>query len=340
MLEESRRLAVLISGRPRNIILIWARQPLTMPRILSTVLLLMLVLTARAAPAGWQPLLEAGELAAILREAPEVRVIQVSGNYRRGHIPGSLESPYADWRGAGENPGELRDLAEYTGLLRALGISALTPVVVVHEGSNPADMGAATRVYWTLKSLGVVDVAVINGGFAAWQQTRLPVSTATEAVVPSNYRPVWHDDWQATTADVEALVASDEGNLIDARPVSFYRGLRATLGRPGTISGAGNLEYESWFDGDRLREQTALTEVLADYGTLDSPVTVSFCNTGHWASINWFVMSELLEVENTRLYAESVAEWSREERPMDNQVGRGRVYRDLTSRWLQDLFGK
>ena len=79
-------------------------------------------------------------------------------------------------------------------------------------------------------------------------------------------------------------------------------------------------------------------------GTLEqvavaSPVTVSFCNTGHWASINWFVMSEVLGVENTRLYAESVAAWSEEDRPMDNQVGRLRVYTDLTARWLRDLFG-
>jgi hypothetical protein len=50
-------------------------------------------------------------------------------------------------------------------------------------------------------------------------------------------------------------------------------------------------------------------------------------------------MSELLGVKNTRLYAESVAAWSEEERPMDNQVGRLRVYRDLTYRWLQDLLG-
>ena len=301
-------------------------------------LLLIPALTA-AAPTGWKPLLEPGELAAILEVAPDVRVIRVTGNYGRGHIPGSIESPYADWRGTGRNPGEMRDLSEYTALVQQLGITATTPVVVVHQGSDPADMGAATRVYWTLKTLGVVDVALINGGFQAWRQADLAISTEDEVVVPSSYQPGWRDDWRVTTEQVEELVQSGSANLIDARPVSFYRGLRATLGKPGTIQGAGNIEYESWFDGDRLQPQASLTQILSGYGELGSTVTVSFCNTGHWASINWFVFSELLEVDNARLYAESVATWSEVDRPMDNQVGRMRIYSDLTARWFRDLIG-
>ena len=311
---------------------------MTVRSLLFACLLLAHPILSMAAPAGWQPLLEPAELAAILQQAPEVRVIRVTGNYNRGHIPGSVESPYTDWRGTGRNPGQLRDLAHYTGLVQKLGISDVTPVVVVHQGSDPADMGAATRVYWTLKTLGVSDVAIINGGFQAWRQADLTISTEVTTAARSSYQPVWLDDWRVTTEQVEELVQSGAGNLIDARPVGFYRGLRATLGKPGTIRGAGNIEYQSWFEGDRLQTQASLVNVLNDYGELASPVTVSFCNTGHWASINWFVLSELLEVDNARLYAESVAEWSEQERPMDNQVGRLRVYRDLTSRWLNDLF--
>ena len=309
----------------------------------AAILLLMVPLLSVAAPAGWQPLLEPDELAAIIQVSPEVRVIQVTGNYTRGHVPGSVESPYADWRGSGRNPGELRDLADYTTLLQKLGITGSTPVAVIHEGSNPADMGAATRVYWTLKSLGVADVAVVNGGLEAWQQADLPLSTEIGTVSASNYEPAWREDWRITTSQLEELVQEGSGNLIDARPVSFYRGLRATLGDPGTIRGAGNIQYESWFEGDRLAPRESLAGVMKQYeaqdGALDSPVTVSFCNTGHWASINWFVMSELLQVNNARLYAESVAGWSEQDRPMDNQAGRLRVYRDQTASWLRDLLG-
>ncbi|MCB1670906.1 MAG: rhodanese-like domain-containing protein [Gammaproteobacteria bacterium] len=293
---------------------------------------------ALGTPIGWQPLLEPQAVASILSTDPAVRVIRVSGSYGRGHLPDSIESPYEEWRGTGRNPGELRSLEEYTSLLQKLGIDATTPVVVVHEGANPADMGAATRVYWTLKTLGVQDVAVINGGFEAWEAAGLPVNNDPVSVTPSSYQPDWHDDWRVTTEQVESLVASGSGNLIDARPLSFYRGLRATLGEPGTIHGAANLEYESWFQGDSLKGRGELDGTLQQL-SLSEPMTVSFCNTGHWASINWFVMSEVLGIDNTRLYAESVAAWSEADRPMDNQVGRLRVYTDLTLRWLRDLTG-
>lgn len=307
-------------------------------RILVFVLLLIPRLVV-AAPPGWAPLLEPEAAARILTVNPEIRILQVTGNYNRGHLPGALDAPYANWRGPSDNPGQLPDLATLTELIRSLGLRPELPVLVVHEGNNSADMGAAARVYWTLKSLGIHDLALLNGGYRAWRAARLPVSETAHTVPASDYQPQWDMSWRVTTEDVESLVNSDEARLIDARPPSFFNGLRATVGKPGTIAGAGNLAYESWFDGDRLHSQPELASLFAAYPVPSAPVTVSFCNTGHWASINWFVMSELLAVPNTRLYAESVAEWSKAERPMDNQTSRGQVYRDQASQWFRNVFG-
>lgn len=294
---------------------------------------------AAATPAGWHPLLEPEALAAMLAQFPEVRIVQVSGDFARGHIPGALSADYAQWRGPPENPGLMPPLEQLGGLLRGLGIDAATPVVVIHEGSNAADMGSATRVYWTLKSLGVLDVAVLNGGLAGWRRAGLPLTLETAMPTPSAYAPRWDSRWRVTTAELERMVEEGGARLVDARPALFFKGFRATLGRPGTIRGATNLEYGAWFDGDRLQSLPSLAATLGELASGPAPVTVSFCNTGHWASINWFVMSELLGVAGTRLYAESVAEWSRLDRPMDNQPNRAAVYRELTLRWWHDLVG-
>jgi thiosulfate/3-mercaptopyruvate sulfurtransferase len=37
---------------------------------------------------------------------------------------------------------------------------------------------------------------------------------------------------------------------------------------------------------------------------------VSYCNTGHWASTNWFVLSEMLGRKDVRLYSGSMVEWT------------------------------
>jgi len=303
-------------------------------------LLLLLPGLSVAAPPGWAPLLEPQQLASILRANPEVRVLQVSGNYQSGHIPGSVASAYGDWRGDETNPGALPDLEHFTGLLQSLGISAQTPVTVVHEGASATDMGTATRVYWTLKSLGVVDIAVLNGGLNAWRMAGLPLSADATVLPASNFQPQWQHQWRVTTSEVEATLQSGEMQLIDARPLSFYRGYRATIARPGTISGAANLEYESWFDEGTLKPESQLQSIANQFGQLEAPVTVSFCNTGHWASINWFVMSEVAGIDNVKLYAESVAEWSLQGLPLENQPSRGQIYREQTVSWLRDLFGR
>ena len=233
----------------------------------------------------------------------------------------------------------LLEPTELAALVQSLGINADTPVAIVHQGTNPADMGTATRVYWTLKSLGLTDLAVVNGGFAAWIAAGLPTSSVADQIAPSSFVPQWSDKWRVSTTEVETLVSEGSARLIDARPEGFFKGLQSSAGRPGTIRGAGNLSFESWFDGNRLKDMPQRSSILSSYPMAESPLTVSFCNTGHQASVNWFVMSELQGVPNTRLYAESMAEWSLADRPMDNQPSRVKIYWDMTKGWFNELLG-
>ena len=182
-------------------------------------------------------------------------------------------------------------------------------------------MGASTRVYWTLKSLGVQNLAILNGGFASWQAAGLPVSTEASTVATSDFVPVWSDQWTVHTADVEQLVANGTARLIDGRPAAFFDGTQTAAARAGTISGSENISFASFFDNNAMKPANDLSAVLnAASATDQDALTVTFCNTGHMGSINWFVMSEMSGMENVKLYAESVTEWAQSpDRPMDNE---------------------
>ena len=39
---------------------------------------------------------------------------------------------------------------------------------------------------------------------------------------------------------------------------------------------------------------------------------ISFCNAGLESALSWFVMSEILEFPNNKLYESSLAEWSKD----------------------------
>jgi len=292
---------------------------------------------ALAAPEGWAPLLEPQELAALIDSGTEVRVIHVTGDFAAGHIPGAANAPYGQWRGPAQNPGALRTPDEFGALVRRLGISADTPVAVVHAGTNQTDMGAAARVYWTLKSLGVQDLALVNGGFAGWRAAGLPVSTVPAQITASDFVPQWDDQLRVSTAQVETLIANGDARLIDARPRDFFEGLRWTVAHAGTLPGAGSLSYDQWFEGNRMVGAERAAGIAASYGP-QTPLTVSFCNTGHWAAINWFALSELAGVPDTRLYAESMAEWTAAGRPRDNAPHRVTVYWTQTRTWLEGIF--
>ena len=292
---------------------------------------------AVAAPEGWGPLLEPEALADILAAHPEVRVVHVSGDFAAGHIPGAVSAPYPEWRGPPQNPGALRPVEEFGALVRGLGIDADTPVAVVHAGASVTDMGTAARVYWTLRSLGVEDLALVNGGFAAWTEAGLPVATEPVEVTPSAFMPVWDDRLRITTDEVEALLEEGGARLIDARPAGFFEGRVWSIARPGTLPGAGHLSHERWFEGTRMVGSDAAAAIAGESGP-EVPITVSFCNTGHWAAINWFALSELAGVENTRLYAESMAEWTAAGRPLDNAPHRVVVYWAMTESWIREIF--
>lgn len=309
------------------------------PLFQRSILLLILLGASPALVAveDWSVLMEPSQLAALLDSDAPVRVLRVSGDHAAGHIPGSVPASYTDFRGPGHNPGQLPDIEALTRTLRALGLEADTPVVLVHEGINPADMGTATRIYWTLKSLGMEQLAILNGGFLAWQAADLPISTEAQSVTPSDFSPQWQDTWQISVAEIESRLQDNSLRLVDARPPAFFSGEESNIARPGTISGAHSLPFGQWFEGGRLQDSDSIRSRFSASPLPAASETVSFCNSGHWASINWFVMSEVVGVPDTRLYAESMAEWTQARRPMDNEPSRLAYYWQMTRDWMSGL---
>jgi thiosulfate/3-mercaptopyruvate sulfurtransferase len=291
------------------------------------------------APEGWSPMLDPADLAALLDDhADAIRVVHITGDYDAGHIPGAGWSPYAAWRSDMPNPGALRDLDHFARNLVELGIDTDTPTVVVHGGAGPTDLGAAARVYWTLRSLGVEDLALLNGGYAAWVEAGLPTETGEESFFPSDYVAQWSDAWRATTEDVTQLQADGNARLLDARPADFFTGLTWSVASPGTIHGADNLEFSAFFENGRMVGAERIRQIAEQSGYTEATTTVSFCNTGHWAAINWFALSELAGYDDVRLYAESMAEYAATDLPLDNAPNRLVYAYRATARWVSELF--
>ncbi len=275
------------------------------------------------------PLLTAQATQAALN-APATVVLDIRDpkSYATGHIVGALNAPYGTWRGPESNPGELPSLENLTKLVQRLGLTPNTHVIVTSTGKDASDFGAAARVYWTLKVLGLPNLSVLNGGLTAWQAAGFSLDTKTVSPAASTYTPSINQSMIATRAEVVSSIQSGKAQLIDARPTAFFDGsTRHTAAKvPGTLKGAVSVEHSTWFapNSSQVVSNTEAKKLALATPVKADQAVISFCNTGHWAATNWFVLSELVGQPNVKLYAGSMVDWTQADGalPMDNVPNR------------------
>lgn len=280
---------------------------------MKTILTLVVAALAWAGAAhadAWQKLIGPADLAAL--EDVTVLDIRDPAAYATAHVPGAVNAPYPAWRGPEANPGEPLTDEALTALLQSLGIEPDDRVVVTHAGVDQTDFGAAARVYWTLKSAGLEEIAILNGGVRSWVAAGRPLSVDLVTPKPSTATYALSDAWMVDREDVARIAAGErEGTLIDARPGEFFKAEKKhpAASVPGTIATASSTPFETWFEG-HLTEIAGSDRAADIAGKIETEgETVSFCNTGHWAATNWFALSELAGKENVKLYPESVVGW-------------------------------
>ena len=251
------------------------------------------------------------------------------GNYEtwlEGHVPGSVHSDYlnAGWRvGRDDVVGLLPTEADFSALAQQLGVSADSHVVLIPAGVNSTDFGSAARAYWTFKVFGHEAVSILDGGYAKWAKD-FPNSIeqgARVAPVAGNFVARFDDAAYASTTGVQAALGKDDVLLLDARTEEQFIG-EAKHGKAlqaGHIPGAVLQSQADAYNAstNQLKSVAELTQIYAEHA--DKPI-ISYCNTGHWAATNWFVLSEVLGRKDVKLYDGSMVEWTaNSENPLGTQ---------------------
>lgn len=241
---------------------------------------------------------------------PNVVILDATARqyYMRAHIPGAVFTDYGQWRLKGMLP----PVERMERLIGSLGIGNGDHVIIVPLGFSAGDLGVATRIFWTIKVLGHDKVSILDGGMVGWMDRRLPIETAPVRSAPKSFKARLNRRWLATPEEVEKALKDKSALLIDNRPPGQHLGVLkpGSVAKPGTIPGSVNVP-EQWLapkgrllPKDRLAKLHKLLKADAD-----TP-SINFCNTGHRASLGWFVKSQILG-RPAKLYDGSMAEWSR-----------------------------
>ena len=234
--------------------------------------------------------------------------------YAEGHIPGALQAHLdRDLSGpitaqTGRHP--LPDAAKFVATLSRWGIDRDVQVVAYDQGNGVY----AARAWWLLRWVGHTKVAALDGGFAAWQETGLPVSTEPGTRAPRKFVAHTSDGAAVSTAQLQQALAREEIALIDARGADRFAGENETLDPvAGHVPGASNRPFARNVDGrGRFLPAAELhrqwSEVLGGRKPGD---VVSMCGSGVTACHNLLAL-EIAGLSGARLYPGSWSEWIRD----------------------------
>lgn len=241
--------------------------------------------------------------------------------YAAGHIPGA---GYLDTMSFEHGPvwNKVPD-ADLLRVLLAHGIRH--DVTVVLYGRNVL---AAARVAHLLLYAGVVDVRLLDGGFAAWQRAGLPLESgpprhgpaADDFGAPFPARP----DVLFDMDQVRGLLRHEQATLVSIRTWNEYVGRTsgysyidargdipgALWGRAGEDGDVNSMAAFHHADG-RMKPAADILRMWAAGGIHAGRPTVFYCGTGWRASLAFFY-AWLMGWERIGVYDGGWCEWSRD----------------------------
>lgn len=233
--------------------------------------------------------------------------------YLDGHISGavyaSLDRDLSDLSRQAEGLGR-HPLPLESALAQSLSNWGWQPGMQVVSYDAAGGALAAARLWWLLRLVGEKNVAVLDGGYAAWQAAGLPIEKGATVARPSGKVSLRFDN-RLMLLDHAAVSDVAPGALLDARAVPRYRGEVEPLDRVGGhVPGALNRPFGGNLDSDgrfkpapRLRD-----EFLAVLGAADPSSVVHMCGSGVTACHNLLAM-EHAGLHGSRLYPPSWSGW-------------------------------
>ncbi|MBP6020693.1 MAG: sulfurtransferase [Burkholderiaceae bacterium] len=235
--------------------------------------------------------------------------------YQQGHIPGALFLDHETQLAApktglnGRHP--LPDITAFAGLLRALGLTPQSRVVVYDAGNG----AFAAHLWWMLRWAGYRHVQVLDGGWQAWlaasgdvQVGAGPDMAQLAASIPQAVQPAM------PSVDARAVLANLEKprfTVLDARDAARFRGEVEPMDPvAGHIPGAINRPIGLNMQADGHFKPAALLhqEFTALLQGKSPESIVHQCGSGITACHNLFAM-ELAGLNGSSLYPGSWSEW-------------------------------
>jgi len=253
-------------------------------------------------------------------DAPDVRVVdatwappfmtgRLSGraSYDQAHIIGAV---YFDINAIADPdtdlPHMLPDAVMFSSRVRKLGLGDGNRLVIYDANG----VFSAARVWWMFRTMGHVDVRVLNGSLADWQAAGGEVEDLAPVAVERHYTARKRADLVRSMSQMRGHSTSGDIPILDARPPGRFDGSapEPREGLPsGHIPGSTCVPASSLMtENSQLKSAEELKPLLE--GFIDRPV-ITTCGSGVSAAIIALALARLGNWD-AAIYDGSWTEWA------------------------------
>lgn len=228
--------------------------------------------------------------------------------YAQYHVPGAVYLDYGQIV-AMRKPamGLLPETTALEQCFSAIGIDDSIHVVAYDDEGG----GKASRLLWTLETLGHNHFSLLNGGLHAWANEGHAMEQAATSPNPRQFRARPTDTPVADADYIKQHLNETGFALLDARSPDEYNGLKRYAEKAGHIPGAVNMDWLLALDQGRnlrLKPEADLRAILDGLGIQANQQVITYCQTHHRSSLT-YIMLKSLDFPRVKGYPGSWSDW-------------------------------
>ncbi|HTF65964.1 MAG TPA: 3-mercaptopyruvate sulfurtransferase [Edaphobacter sp.] len=234
--------------------------------------------------------------------------VDTRGRYLERHIPGAV---FFDIDELSDHstplPHMLPSEEEFSRKMADLGVGNDMTLVVYEQ----TGVFSAPRAWWMLRTFGVRQIYLLDGGLDAWSKAELPVEAGPVQRSKAVFTATLNHGAVRDFAQVQKLIAGG-AQILDARSAARFAGT-APEPRPGISSGhmpgATSVPFPELTADGRMKNAEGLREVFAAKKVdLQQPITTT-CGSGVTAAVIALGL-EIAGASQVSLYDGSWAEYA------------------------------
>ena len=241
-------------------------------------------------------------------------------NYLQKHLEGALYVDLnedlahipANAKNGGRHP--LPSLEKFSNVLQKLGIDENSHIII-YDDKNGAN--AAARFWWMLKSAGIENVQVLDGGIQ--NAEKIGFSINSKIVEAKKVEKLILKEWKLPRVDLNFIEKNSEKEdflVIDVREKDRYDGKSEPIDEvAGHIPGAKNIPFKENLNEDgTFKNQEILREMYSEIFEKTRLENIAIhCGSGVTACHTLLAMN-YAGFELPNLYVGSWSEWSRNDK--------------------------